>query len=259
MLDALFTPSETDGPSPVVIHLNGTHSQIEWQYFIGIAPQLAKRGIASIALDHPGSGSARYHLGLKYRPDPESYTIATINEVTRRSDIDAERIGVCGSSFGGIFALMATARIPRIKACVSWSPGYGFPTHRYFAHGRPSDPGPLATPYEEGRAKQQRWAYGAIDNQQLYDKMQSYSVQNDVPKINVPLLVVAGLNDPQTPAAHAERIVLEATGSPRAELLTIGPDIGGDLHCNVDNPATAVDAISDWFTDIFHTRPEGRA
>ena len=253
-LDAIFTSADGHGPAPLVIHLNGTHSQIEWQYLIGITHQLAKRGIASLAIDHPGSGSARYHHGLKYRPDPEVYVSSIIDHLSAFPEVDHGRIGLCGSSFGAIFAPRVTAHEPRVKACVSWCPGYSYPIERYFPDGRPKSPAPVATPETEARLRYQRWAHGAKDNQDLYDKMQQYSVEDVMPGIKVPLLIVHGLNDPQTLVSSAERMLMEATASPRAELLVIGPDIGGDMHCNLDNPRTALNAISDWLAEIFVKR-----
>lgn len=255
-LDALFTPADREGAAPVVIHLNGTHSTIEWQYLIGIVQNLASRGIASLSIDHPGSGTARYHHGLKYRPDSECYTGAIIDHISALPEVDPTRIGVCGSSFGGYFAPRAAARESRIGACVVWGATYKFPTHRYFPDGKPKNGGALPSAYDEERARQQRWSHGAKDNIDLYEKMESYNISGDIGKIKVPLLIVHGKNDPQSPVATAKRMFVEASGSPRAELMIVGPEIGGDMHCNVDNPRTTTNAISDWLSEVFEV---GRA
>lgn len=251
-LDGLFTPSYYKSDAPVVIHLNGTHSNIEWQYLIGINDQLARRGIASLAFDHPGSGSARYHKGFKYRSNSESYVGAAIDFLEGRKDVDASRVGVCGSSFGGYFAPRAAAFDKRIKACVVWGATYVFPIARYFPDGRPE--GALPTAYDEERARQLRWGFGAKDNPTLYDMLQEYTLKGVIDKVEAPLFIVHGKNDPQAPLAGAERQLLEAENSPRAELMVIGPDVGGDMHCNVDNPSTAMNAIGDWLSEVFDIR-----
>ncbi|MBW8296360.1 alpha/beta fold hydrolase [Sphingopyxis sp.] len=254
VIDALFTPANRPGPAPVVIHLNGTHSTIEWQYLLGIAPELARRGIASISMDHPGSGTARYHRGLKYRPDSESYVGAVIDHLTRSKLADSDRIGVCGSSFGGYFAPRAAANESRIKACCIWGATYAFPIDRYFPDGRPSSPGPLADAVREEAVRQQRWTHGAKDNLDLYDKMLAYSLKGHIERVTCPLFIIHGINDPQAPMGkQAERTFIEAVASSRAEIIGITPEIGGDMHCNVDNPRTTTNAIGDWFGDIFGT------
>jgi fermentation-respiration switch protein FrsA (DUF1100 family) len=72
-------------------------------------------------------------------------------------------------------------------------------------------------------------------------------------KIEVPLFIIHGKNDPQTPLSMAQDMLVRAVNSPRAELMVIGPDVGGDMHCNVDNPRTATNAIGDWVADVLGT------
>lgn len=240
-LDGMFIPAAGVRHAPVVIHINGSHSTMEWPYLTGFVDDLAARGVSSLTFDHPGSGSARYHKGLKYRYDSEVYVSAAIDYLENRKDVDSSRVGVCGASFGGYFAPRAAVFESRIKACICW--GGNHDPRRRFAKLSPD--GSVPAELEE-LMRQSRWQFGASDNRELYKIVQNFTLDGVIEKLKVPLYIVHGKNDVQTPLDQAERTVQEAVSSPRAELLVIGPEDGGDQHCNIDNHPTACNAMADW-------------
>jgi NAD(P)-dependent dehydrogenase (short-subunit alcohol dehydrogenase family)/fermentation-respiration switch protein FrsA (DUF1100 family) len=114
----LLLPDE-NGPHPVVVIAGG------WCYVKELRePQYAKefvdRGFAALIFDYrtlgASDGEPRQHL------DPwaqvEDYRNA-ISYLETRADIDADRIGVWGISYGGGHVLILGAIDPRVKAIVS--------------------------------------------------------------------------------------------------------------------------------------------
>ena len=255
-LEGLFVPARNPaaaGRAPVVVHLNGQHSSLHWHYQSGLPRLLAQRGVASLLFDHPGVGAARYELGLKVRPDTESYAGAAIDWIERTAMGDAGRVGVIGGSLGGYRAPRAAAFEPRVKAAVAWgahyemydSVGIDYPS----VAPKIADGGPFSVDEQAVVEGLHFWA-GTSSLADLDAMLRALSLEGVMEKVRVPLLVVHGANDAQLPLWHAERTVAEATNSPRAELLKVDPTMGGDQHCNWDNPAFALHAMCDWLADV---------
>lgn len=250
-LDGLYIAprGSTTAPTPVVVHVNGQHSSLHWQFHMGLVDCLAERGIASLMFDHPGTGSARYSLNLPIRADTESYVGAGIDWLENHAASDESRVGLIGGSLGGYRVPRAAAFEPRIKAAVAWGAHYqmldsvkiDYPTvGPKLAHHGPFD----------------------ADEQRIVDGLMYWSGTNTLPdlnaaidalclegvmeKITAPLLVVHGSEDQQLPNWHAERTHAEAINSRKSELLLISPEQGGTQHCNWDNPKFALHTMADW-------------
>src|SRR5581483_647296 len=75
------------------------------------------RGMATASLDGPGQGEAGYVNRI--RPDHEAASGALIDVLSRRSDIDASRVGIAGIGLGGYYATRSAAFEPRIRAAAA--------------------------------------------------------------------------------------------------------------------------------------------
>lgn len=253
-LDGLFVPAtQAAGPSPVVIHVNGSHSTMDWPYLLGLVNMLACRGIASLTFDHPGSGTARFHKGMHFRHDSETFVKAAIDYLVGREEIDQHRIGVCGASLGGYYAPRAAVFEKRIKAVMCLGALYEWPVELVFG----DNPSKSFGQESEDNLGSYRLTFNAKDNRELLFKVKQFTLDGIIDRLSVPLFVVHGENDVQVPLDHAVRTVNGAVNSPKADLLVIGPEEGGDQHCNIDNPGTALHALADWAAEIFKT-PTGR-
>ena len=76
-----------------------------------------ERGMATLAFDGPGQGEAEYDLAIC--PEYERPVGAVIDWLSKRTDIDSEKLGIWGVSLGGYYAPRAAAFDHRIKACIS--------------------------------------------------------------------------------------------------------------------------------------------
>lgn len=256
MLDGLFVGAKSeDSSAPVYILLNGTHTALDWYYLFGISNEFAERGIATLALDHPGNGTALYEQGLGCRHDAESYVSSAIDYLISRGDIDPDRIGVLGTSFGGYLAPRATCFDNRIKACICYGALYDIlevPSMKALEVHSPD--GVFANTPDEVFAKQFLFQkYGARNKDELASAWKKLNLKGTMAKLSVPFLIVHGENDIQVPLIQATRMLEEAVNSPKAELLVMGADETGIQHCNVDNPQTALHTMADWAAEIFGT------
>lgn len=104
------------GGWPLVLLIGGLESTKEEGYLFEAI--CLRRGLATFAFDGPGQGETFFQVKLV--ADFERYTSAVVDHVSKRDEVDAERIGVIGRSLGGHYALRSAAFDPRIKACCAW-------------------------------------------------------------------------------------------------------------------------------------------
>ncbi len=243
-LEGLFVPSAGRSVrSPVVIHFNGTHSSLEWPYLSGLTQALSTRGIASLLFDHPGTGRARHSDGLPLRPDSEVPAGATIEYLSKRSDIDSTRIGTMGGSMGGYHAVRAAARDARFKACLCWGALYELPRWLIdYAYGLPQSGAPIRDPQLTASLA---FMFGAPPGPRLAAALAQYSLKGVLADLRCPLYILHGANDQQVPVAQARRVLSEAVNASRRTLVEADGRLGQE-HCNLDNLPGAVELLADW-------------
>ncbi|MGH6768183.1 MAG: alpha/beta hydrolase family protein [Xanthobacteraceae bacterium] len=81
------------------------------------ADAFVKRGVATVTLDGPGQGETAEHMPV--RPDWGRVLGAVIDVLARRDDVNGRKVGVVGQSLGALYAPLAAAGEPRLKACIA--------------------------------------------------------------------------------------------------------------------------------------------
>jgi esterase FrsA len=108
---------ESPRPAPVVLTIGGLDSYKEYtaeRY----GPVYMAHRMGYVALDAPGTG----HAPLKADVDSERFYSAVIDYLLTRPDVDPDRIGLQGVSFGGYWATkVAYAEPGRLKCVVNWA------------------------------------------------------------------------------------------------------------------------------------------
>ena len=96
MVGTLRRLAGADHP-PLILLLPGLDStKEEFFYWEDV---FLKRGFATFSLDGPGQGECGYNSFI--RPDYESAISTALDVLSKRTDIDAKRIGLAGVSLGG--------------------------------------------------------------------------------------------------------------------------------------------------------------
>lgn len=121
----LYLPSPISVPLPAIILCHG-FAGVKELLLPSFARYFSERGYAALCFDYRGFGESE---GERGRLVPE-YQIRDIqNAITylqSREDIDGDKIGLWGSSFGGANAIVTAARDKRVKClCVQLTFGDG--------------------------------------------------------------------------------------------------------------------------------------
>ena len=194
-------PNYKGGRIPVVISFPGMDTYKE--VFVALkGDRWLERGIAVLALDGPGQAECRV-MGLTV--SMENWTQvgkAAVDWLMQRPEIDPEKIGAFGNSFGSFFVTIATANEPRIKACV--------------ANSNNLEPGFHSIFEEASISYKKRFMYmaGFTDEAKFDAFRKTLTWEGHSTKIKVPYLCVTGEHDELSPIVHSERM-LKGMTNPR--------------------------------------------
>jgi len=194
-------PNYKGGRIPVVISFPGMDTYKE--VFVALkGDRWLERGIAVLALDGPGQAECRV-MGLTVSMENWSAVgKAAVDWLTARPEIDPEKIGAFGNSFGSFFVTIVTANEPRIKACVANSnnlePGF----HAIFEEASPS--------YK----KRFMYMAGFTDEAKFDAFRKTLTWEGHSHKIKAPYICVTGEADELSPIVHSERM-LAGMNNPR--------------------------------------------
>ncbi len=100
---SLFTP-EGDGPFPSVIFFHGSGSKGE-TYF-ELAKLLSENGILAFAFNFRGCGISDGKFGELTIGEGEDDARESLKLFLSQNNIDRNRLGICGSSYGGFLAAL---------------------------------------------------------------------------------------------------------------------------------------------------------
>lgn len=238
----LFVRAEgrTDRPAPCMIHTNGLDSVKEMVYWSGIGDDLAKRGISTLIIDHPGVGEALRLRGLPGRFDSEAWVTPAVDYLSTRSDVDAEALGIVGWSLGGYYAPRAAAFEKRLKLCVSWGANHSWGELQKRRLQREGE-NPVPHYWEHVM-----WVFGQPDMESFMKWVPHMTLDGIVERLTIPYLITHGANDRQISVDSANRSYAQAVNSPNRELKIFTEQDGGVEHVSADNMYPVKDFISDW-------------
>lgn len=191
--------SKFQGPRPVLINIHGGPESQFRPIFLGRVNSLINElGLVVIYPNVRGSdGYGKTWLKLdngKLREDSVKDIGALLDWIKTQPDLDANRVGVTGGSYGGFMSLaVQTNYNDRIKAGIDIVGISNFVTFLENTQGY--------------RRDLRRAEYGDERDPSMREYLERVSPLSNVAKIRTPILVVQGANDPRVPLSEAEQIV----------------------------------------------------
>lgn len=155
------------------------------------------RGIAVLSIEGPGQYESAVHGIHVSMANWQEAGRVIMDWMATRPEIDPQRIGVVGQSFGTFFATVSCASEPRYRACAitgtCLEPGF----HTIFEEASPTF--------------KQRFMYmsGYTDEAKFDTFRKTLTWEKLHDRIRVPYLCVAGEADELSPLAHTERLLTE--------------------------------------------------
>jgi pimeloyl-ACP methyl ester carboxylesterase len=244
VMPALLTRAEpSDGEAPCVLYVNGLDSCKELLYWSWLPRELARRGIATLSVDQPGTGESLRLQGLHATHESERWASPCYEWLAARDDIDSARIGMVGISLGGYFTPRAMAFEPRFASGAVWGANHDWAEVQ---RKRLQREGENPVPHYWNHVM---WVFGAKDLDDFLARSQGMHLDGILDRIEVPFLVVHGERDRQIALEYAHRTYAELVNSRRRKLKILTAREGGVEHVGADNMSFARDYIADWFAE----------
>jgi len=234
----VYRPKDlTEGTkAPVVISIHGGPEAQYQPTYNAVMQYFVHNGYAVIAPNVRGSsGYGKSYLALddvEKRLDSVKDIVALREWVVGTSDMDATKIAVHGGSYGGFMVLACLAFYPKL-----WAAGVdivGIVNFVTFLENTAS--------YRRALREAE---YGSLEkDKELLEKI---SPIHSIEKIEAPLLVIHGANDPRVPLSEAEQVVAKLTDAGRHVELLVYPDEGhgiAKLKNRLDAGSKTVDFLN---------------
>lgn len=228
---------------PVVVYVHGgPESQIRPEYH-PVFQYLANEGFTVVAPNVRGSmGYGREYVQLddrRLRMNSVADLAWLVKDLSKRSSVDPDAIGIMGRSYGGFMTLAALTHYPDL-----WAAGVdivGISHFRTFLEN---------TGEWRRRLREAEYGFLGEDN----DFFEEIAPLNHSHKITAPLLVFHGRNDTRVPVSEAEQLVADMRGRGQDVDLHIFEDEGHFTE-KMDNHITMNQKISQFFLERLTTVP----
>jgi alpha-beta hydrolase superfamily lysophospholipase len=193
MVGNLRVPADLPRP-PVAILLPGLDACKEELHAWSEA--FVRRGMATLAIDGPGQGETAFRLPITNRWG--AVIGAVIDQLESRSEVDGSNVAVVGQSLGALYAPLAAADEPRIKACVS--------------NCGPFDFGAVLPTMPQASQETFRVRSYAKTVGEARDIARGLTLEGVAQRIKCPLLVVFGAGDKLISVNEGERLARASSG-----------------------------------------------
>lgn len=187
------------GPYPIVVSIHGgPEGQSRPGFSSTYQMWLDKLGVAVVVPNVRGSaGYGKSYLALDNgfkREDSVRDIGSLLDWIATQSDLDQDRVAVFGGSYGGYMVLASAFHFSdRLKAAVDIVGISNFVT--------------FLENTQDYRRDLRRAEYGDERDPAMRAHLQKISPLNNVEKIDIPMLIVQGENDPRVPVTESVQVV----------------------------------------------------
>jgi dienelactone hydrolase len=223
---------------PVLICMGGLDSIKDEMWFMQAKGAL-QRGIAVLMIDGPGQGGTLRRHGVPNRVDTEVPIGKCIDWLEARSDVDASRIAVCGSSLGGYYAARAGCYEHRLAACIAHGAIWAITD----LWGDASE--------DHGLSEHIKWVFGCDSMKDSMKKAKDFTLDGHLDHMQCPFLVMHGGHDVLT-VSQAQKVYDYGKAKGKdVTLRLLNEEETGAEHCQHDNPTIGQEILGDWLADRF--------
>jgi dipeptidyl aminopeptidase/acylaminoacyl peptidase len=226
-----FKPEEREGRMPVVVYVHGgPASQFRPQFF-PLLQYFVRRGYAVFAPNVRGStGYGKVYAGLddvERRMDSVADLSYAARWLREQPEVDGDRLVLYGRSYGGFMVLSAASTYPDLWAAAV--DVVGISNWVTFLENT-----------SDYRRAHRETEYGSLEKDRAF--LASISPIHQIDRIEAPLMVIHGANDPRVPVSEARQLAaaLEQRGVP-VDLLVF--DDEGHTLSKIKNKLVAYEAI----------------
>lgn len=220
---AYFRKATGNSKPPCVITVRGVDASRQVQDHL-FSEFLLERGLSTLSIDCQGQQAARF-AGLNMTSEFEKPVGAAIDYLETRNDVDLDRLGIIGVSFGGFIAPRAASLEKRLKACVSVGGFYSMAEFDY---------GPSAKANFINDTKFSAAEYTV--------RKKEFTLEGIIEQMTCSLLVVNGSQDPLQPKGQSVKIY-EHARCPKDMMIYEGYG-----HCAYNQDKGVIVSIADWLS-----------
>ena len=178
-------------PAPLIMHWGGIDNWKEERHSFGEA--FVKEGWGCFIMDSPGTGECPMLAG----PDAHVVHTTALDYLSKRPEVDADKIAVVGASFGGHWSTkLAHAAPEKLRAAVNWGGGI-----HYFFQPEWQERSRHADSYLFDLIEARANLFGKSNFDELCAVMPALSLLDHgwLDRPSAPLLIVNGKEDKQVP------------------------------------------------------------
>ncbi len=253
---------------PLLIIQTGFDGTKEELYY-GNAVFALKRGYNCLLFEGPGQGQVIREQKIPFRHNWETVVTPVVDFALKRREVDRNRIGYMGISFGGYFAPRAVAYEHRIRACIANGGVYDF--HAVAARGGVDryldDPEGAREVDKQIREDMKtnpslRWSIGnalftfRAESPSKWIRMtRPYTMKDAAAQIRCRMLVVDSEEDKDMPG-QAKRLY-DALQCPKDFMMFTKED-GAEEHCQIGAAYFSNGRILDWLDDAMKRSRAGK-
>lgn len=194
-----YKPKGSIGPHPVLIYIHGgPEGQFRPNFNPTIQYLVNELGVAVLGPNVRGSagyGKSFLLLDNGFKREDSVLDIGTLLDwVDEQPELDASRIGVMGGSYGGYMVLASMIHFGERLTC--GVDAVGISNFVTFLKNTKS--------YRRDLRRQE---YGDERDPAMREHLELISPTTNAHKINKPMFIIQGLNDPRVPASEAEQML----------------------------------------------------
>lgn len=259
-----IAPSHASEPRKTLIIVSGFDGTLEEEYFFRGKPAL-ERGYNVVLMAGPGQMDVfREYPQTYFEPDYEAPLATVMNYLESRGDIDFDRLGLMGISFGGYFATRAAAHDGRVKALIANSPILDLHAYLSAFTGMQPDrdlsdqddfkisdleyiPENVMSNQLKAQSEHLMRRFGGLSFKQTFIYLKEFRLGESIEEIQCPCLALCGSGEGREPMRQYQQFCQQT----KADAYLFQALEGADTHCQVGNPDFSAAVAYDWLDERF--------